>query len=103
LDKEGISVEIIDLRTLVPLDIETIVASVKKTARAVVLHEAARRLGYGSEIAAEVQEKAFWYLDQPVARIAAKNTPVPTSPALEDAMIPQPAEIAQTLREVARA
>ena len=50
-----------------------------------------------------MQEKAFWYLDQPVARIAAKNTPVPTSPALEDAMIPQPAEIAQTLREVARA
>ena len=103
LGKEGISVEVIDLRTLVPLDIETIVTSVKKTARAVVLHEAARRLGYGSEIAAEVQEKAFWYLDQPVARIAAKNTPVPTSPALEDAMIPQPAEIAQTLREVARA
>ena len=103
LDKEGISVEIIDIRTLVPLDIETIIASVKKTARAVVLHEAARRLGYGSEIAAEVQEKAFWYLDQPVARIAAKNTPVPTSPALEDATIPQPAEIAQTLREVATA
>ena len=103
LDKEGISVEVIDIRTLVPLDIDTIVTSVKKTARAVVLHEAARRLGFGSEIAAEVQEKCFWHLDQPVARIAAKNTPVPTSPALEDATIPQPAEIAQTLREVARA
>ena len=103
LDKEGISVEVIDIRTLVPLDIETIVTSVKKTARAVVLHEAARRLGYGAEIAAEVQEKCFWHLDQPVMRIAAKNTPVPTSPALEDATIPQPAEIAQTLREVARA
>jgi pyruvate/2-oxoglutarate/acetoin dehydrogenase E1 component len=50
-----------------------------------------------------VQEKCFWHLDQPVARITAKNTPVPTSPALEDATIPQPAEIAQTLREVARA
>ena len=103
LDKEGISVEVIDLRTLVPLDIETIVTSVKKTARAVVLHEAARRLGYGAEIAAEVQERCFWHLDWPVARIAAKNTPVPTSPPLEDAMIPQPAEIAETLREVARA
>ncbi len=101
--QEGISVEVIDIRTLVPLDIETIVTSVKKTARAVVLHEAARRLGYGAEIAAEVQEKCFWHLDQPVVRIAAKNTPIPTSPALEDAMIPQPAEIAQTLREVARA
>ena len=103
LDKEGISVEVIDLRTLVPLDIETIVTSVKKTARAVVLHEAARRLGYGAEIAAEVQERCFWHLDQPVVRIAAKNTPVPTSPPLEDATIPQPAEIAETLREVARA
>jgi len=103
LDKEGISVEVVDIRTLVPLDIDTIVTSVKKTARAVVLHEAARRLGFGSEIAAEVQEKCFWHLDQPVARITAKNTPVPTSPALEDATIPQPAEIAQTLREVARA
>ena len=90
LDKEGISVEVIDLRTLVPLDIETIVTSVKKTARAVV-HEAARRLGYGAEIAAEVQERCFWHLDQPVVRIAAKNTPVPTSPPLEDATIPQPA------------
>ena len=103
LDSEGISVEVIDIRTLVPLDIETIVTSVKKTARAVVLHEAARRLGYGAEIAAEVQEKCFWHLDQPVVRIAAKNNPIPTSPALEDATIPQPAEIAQTLREVARA
>ena len=94
LDKEGISVEVIDIRTLVPLDIDTIVTSVKKTAKAVVLHEAARRLGYGAEIAAEVQEKCFWHLDWPVVRIAAKNTPVPTSPALEDAVIPQPAEIA---------
>ena len=91
LDKEGISVEIVDLRTLVPLDIETIVTSVKKTARAVVLHEAARRLGYGAEIAAEVQERCFWHLDHPVVRITAKNTPVPTSPPLEDAVIPQPA------------
>jgi 2-oxoisovalerate dehydrogenase E1 component beta subunit len=96
-------VEVIDLRTLVPLDIDTIVASVQKTSRAVVLHEAARRMGFGAEIAAEVQERCFWHLDQPVVRIAAKNTPVPTSPALEDAMIPQPAEIAATLRQVAKA
>jgi 2-oxoisovalerate dehydrogenase E1 component beta subunit len=103
LDSEGISVEVIDIRTLVPLDIDTIVTSVKKTAKAVVLHEAARRLGYGAEIAAEVQERCFWHLDWPVVRIAAKNTPTPTSPPLEDAVVPQPAEIAQTLREVARA
>ena len=66
-----------------------------------------RVVGIGADTparqAAEVQEMCFWHLDQPVARITAKNTPVPTSPALEDATIPQPAEIAQTLREVARA
>ncbi len=103
LDKEGISVEVIDIRTLVPLDVATIVRSVKKTSRAVVLHEAALRMGYGAEIAATVQEECFWHLDQPVTRIAAKNTPTPTSPPLEDAVIPQPAEIAATLRKVATA
>ncbi len=79
LAKDGISVEVIDLRTLVPLDIDTIIDSVKKTSRAVVLHEAALRLGYGAEIASEIQEKAFWHLDQPVTRIGALNTPTPTS------------------------
>ena len=103
LDKEGISVEVVDVRTLVPLDVETIVNSVKKTARAVVLHEAATRMGYGAEIAATIQEEAFWYLDQPILRIGAKNTPTPTSPPLEDAVIPQPADIAAAIRKVAKA
>lgn len=103
LDKEGISVEVVDLRTLVPLDVETIVASVKKTSRAVVLHEASLRMGYGAEVAAVIQEECFWYLDQPVKRIGAKNTPIPTSPTLEDAVIPQPADIAEAIRQVARA
>jgi 2-oxoisovalerate dehydrogenase E1 component beta subunit len=103
LDKDGISVEVIDVRTLVPLDVETIVNSVRKTSRAVILHEAALRMGYGAEIAAVIQEECFWHLDQPVTRIAAKNTPTPTSPPLEDAVIPQPAQIAETLRKVARA
>jgi acetoin:2,6-dichlorophenolindophenol oxidoreductase subunit beta len=103
LEQEGISVEVVDVRTLVPLDVDTIVGSVKKTSRAVVLHEAAKRLGYGAEIAATVQQEAFWHLDQPVVRIAAKNTPTPTSPPLEDAVVPQPAEIVATLREVATA
>jgi len=103
LDKEGISVEVVDVRTLVPLDVDTIVRSVQKTSRAVVLHEAALRMGYGAEIAATVQEECFWHLDQPVTRIAAKNTPTPTSPPLEDAVVPQPAEIAQTIRKVATA
>lgn len=103
LAKDGTSVEVIDLRTVTPLDTDTILESVKKTSRVVVLHEAAEFLGMGAEIAAQVQEKAFWYLDQPVTRIAAKNTPTPTSPPLEDAVVPQPAEIAETLKKVARA
>jgi pyruvate/2-oxoglutarate/acetoin dehydrogenase E1 component len=103
LDKDGISVEVVDVRTLVPLDVETIVASVRKTSRAVVLHEAALRMGYGAEIAAVIQEQCFWHLDQPVTRIGARNTPTPTSPPLEDAVVPQPAQIAETLRKVATA
>ena len=100
---EGISVEVVDLRSLVPLDIATIAASVNKTSRAVVLHEDARRLGYGAEIAATVQEECFWRLDGPVVRVAGKNTPIPTSPALEDAAVPQLPEIVSTLRQVATA
>jgi pyruvate/2-oxoglutarate/acetoin dehydrogenase E1 component len=103
LDKEGISVEVVDLRTLVPLDVETVVRSVRKTSRAVVLHEAALRMGYGAEIAATIQEECFWYLDQPVTRVGARNTPTPTSPPLEDAVVPQPEQIAATLRKVATA
>ena len=101
LAKEGISVEVVDLRTLVPLDVETIVNSVRKTSRAVVVHEAARRLGYGAEIAAVIAEECFWSLDRPVARVAAKNTPTPTSPPLEDAVVPQAAQITETVRRVA--
>jgi len=97
----GTSVEVVDLRTLVPLDVATITASVNKTSRAVVLHEDARRLGYGAEIAATVAEECFWQLDGPVVRIAGKNTPIPTSPALEDAAVPQLPEIISTLRRVA--
>src|ERR1700761_1815263 len=101
LAKEGISAEVVDVRTLVPLDVETIVSSVRKTSRAVVVHEAARRLGYGAEIAAVIQEECFWWLDQPVRRVAALNTPTPTSPPLEDAVVPSAAQIAETVRKVA--
>ncbi|MDG5486698.1 alpha-ketoacid dehydrogenase subunit beta [Mycolicibacterium gadium] len=101
LEKEGISVEVIDVRTLVPLDVDTICTSVAKTSRAVVLHEAAKRLGYGAEIASTIGEECFWALDHPVVRVAAKNTPTPTSPPLEDAVTPQTAEVIDTLRKVA--
>jgi pyruvate/2-oxoglutarate/acetoin dehydrogenase E1 component len=103
LAKDGISVEVVDLRTVTPLDKETVVESVKKTSRAVVLHEAAEFLGMGAEIAAIIQKEAFWFLDQPVERIAAKNIPIPTSAPLEDAVIPQPAQILETIRKVAQA
>jgi len=98
---DGISIEVIDLRTLVPLDFDTIRASVEKTGRAVVLHEAPRRLGYGAEITAEISERCFWHLDQPVTRIGALNTPIPTSPPLEDAMLPSTAQVIDTVRRVA--
>jgi len=101
LADEGISVEVVDVRTLVPLDMDTIAASVEKTARAVVLHEAPRRLGYGAEIAAEIGERCFWSLDQPVVRIGALNTPIPTSPPLEDNMLPSTARVIETVRKVA--
>ena len=77
LEKEGLDVEIIDLRTLAPLDKATILASVKKTSRALVLHEASRTGGIGGEIAAMLAEDAFEWLDAPVIRLASIDTPVP--------------------------
>jgi pyruvate/2-oxoglutarate/acetoin dehydrogenase E1 component len=101
LAAEGVSVEVIDVRTLVPLDVATIVESVKKTTRAVVLHEDARRFGYGAEIAAVIQEECFWHLDRPVARIGAKDVPIPFSAPLEDAVMPQTDQVVDTVRKLA--
>ena len=89
LAAQGISVEVVDPRTLVPLDTETIVASVKKTGRAVIVHEAHRRAGPGAEIAAILAEQAIGYLDAPILRVAAKNVPFPYSPELEQYMLPK--------------
>ncbi|MGH7490323.1 MAG: alpha-ketoacid dehydrogenase subunit beta, partial [bacterium] len=88
LDKEGVSVEIVDLRTLLPLDEETILNSVRKTAKAILLHEDTLTGGLGGEIAARIAEKAFEHLDGPLVRIAAPDTPVPYSPPLEAAFLP---------------
>lgn len=100
LEKEGISVEIIDPRTLVPLDIETIVESVKKTGRVVVVHEAVKRGGYGGEIASLIAEsEAFDYLDAPIKRLGGKSVPIPYNPVLEKAAIPQEQDIIQAVRE----
>ena len=98
LATEGIECEVIDLRTVQPLDIETVIASVRRTNRLVVVHEAVRFGGLGGEIAAQVQEHAFDYLDAPVGRVAAPFAPVPFSPALESQYVPDAARIAEGIR-----
>lgn len=87
LEAEGIDTEVIDLRTLVPLDFETIAASVRKTGRVIITHEACERSGYGAEIAAEIQEQLFDELDAPILRVCGANIPIPnaTVPEIESA------------------
>jgi pyruvate dehydrogenase E1 component beta subunit len=96
--KEGISVEVWDPRTLQPLDEEGLIASVKKTNRCVVAHEAVVRMGWGSEVAALVQEKAFDYLDAPVERVGAKFTPIPFAPVMESFVIPHDKDVLAAVR-----
>jgi acetoin:2,6-dichlorophenolindophenol oxidoreductase subunit beta len=93
LKQNGISAELIDLRSLMPLDMETIVASVKRTNHALVVHEAVLNGGLGAEIAAQIQESVFDWLDAPVQRIGAPFAPVPAAPALEDAFVPNAGRI----------
>ena len=98
--QEGIDVEVIDLRSLVPLDLDTVVKSVRKTNRLVVAHESHRRAGFGAEIVALVQEHAFDYLDAPIERVAGMDIPIPYSQVLEDEALPGPKHILQALRRV---
>lgn len=102
LAKEGISVEVIDLRTLVPLDEEAILRSVKKTGKLLIAHEAAGNCGFGAEVAARVCEKAFPYLDAPIKRVTGMDCPVPYSKILEDEVLPQPRDLEEGLRALAR-
>lgn len=100
LEKEDISVEVIDPRTLVPLDEETIIKSVSKTGRVVVVHEAVKRGGYGGEIASMIAEsEAFDYLDAPIKRLGAASSPVPYNPELEKSHVPQVPDIIQAVKE----
>src|SRR5579872_767908 len=101
LDREGVSVEVIDLRTLLPLDEEAILASVRKTAKAILLHEDTLTGGVGGEIAARIAEKAFEYLDGPLLRVAAPDTPVPYSPPLEAAFLPSLDKVLEKARWLA--
>ncbi|MEO6390459.1 MAG: alpha-ketoacid dehydrogenase subunit beta [Pyrinomonadaceae bacterium] len=101
LDKEGVSAEVIDLRTLAPLDRPAILDSVKKTNRVMVLHESSRTGGIGGEIAAIIAEEAFEWLDAPVIRLASIDTPVPYSPPLEDYFLPQVSDVVDAARKLA--
>ncbi len=100
LAKEGIEVEIVDLRTLRPLDMEPVVASFKKTNRAVVVEEGWRSYGVGSEIVSRIYEEAFDYVDAPVQRVAQKEVPLPYNAALEQAALPQVADVIKAVKEV---
>lgn len=98
LDSEGISAEVIDLRTIAPFDLETLLASVARTGRAVVVHEAVRNFGIGAEIAAELAERLHGELKAPIARLGGHFSPVPFSKPLETAFIPDAARIAEAAR-----
>jgi 2-oxoisovalerate dehydrogenase E1 component beta subunit len=100
LEKEGASVEVVDLRSLAPLDKETILESVKKTSRALVVHEANMTAGFGAEVAAIIAEEAFDYLDAPVMRVASLDVPVPFSPPLEMAMLPSVDKIMKAAKQL---
>src|SRR5215210_4672256 len=101
LEKEGLDVEVVDLRTLAPMDKEAILQTAKKTSRVLILHEASRTGGIGGEIAATICEEAFEWLDAPVVRVAATDTPVPYSPPLEEYHLPQVRDVLEAARKLA--
>jgi acetoin:2,6-dichlorophenolindophenol oxidoreductase subunit beta len=96
--EEGISVEVIDPRTLQPLDEDALVASVQKTNRVVVAHEAVTRMGFGAEVAAVLQYKAFDYLDAPIERVGAKFAPLPFAPVMEQFVVPNAADVLAAIK-----
>jgi 2-oxoisovalerate dehydrogenase E1 component beta subunit len=98
LEAEGIDAEVVDLRTLFPLDEETILSSVARTSRAFVLHEATRTGGIGAEVAAVLSERCFEALDAPVVRVTAPDTPVPFSPPMEEFFLPNAAKVCRAAR-----
>ncbi len=102
LSGDGISAEVIDPRTIVPLDEATIIESVRKTSRAMVVDEGHQSYGVTAEIAARIGEKAFYHLDAPVIRMGAMDVPVPFSPALEDLTVPTPERVAERARKAVR-
>jgi pyruvate dehydrogenase E1 component beta subunit len=97
-EDDGISVEVIDPRTLQPLDEDALVASVKKTNRVVVAHEAVTRMGFGAEVAAVLQYKAFDWLDAPIERVGAKFAPLAFAPVMEQFVVPGPADVLAAIK-----
>ena len=101
-DEAGASIEVLDLRTLMPFDMEAVLASVKRTSKVLVLHEAPLTGGFGGEIAARIADEAFEYLDAPVKRIGAFDSFVPFAPSLEAAVLPAAEQVSQALLELLR-
>jgi 2-oxoisovalerate dehydrogenase E1 component beta subunit len=101
LEDEGLGVEVLDLRTIMPWDRDAVLRSVERTSKALVLHEDTRTAGFGAEIAATIAEEVFEHLDAPVKRLAAPDTPVPFSPPLEKRFIPQVEDVVGALRSLA--
>jgi len=102
LEKEGKSIEIIDLRTLAPLDLKTIIHSVKKTNRVLVAHEAGKTSGFGAEIGAQIMEHCFEWLDAPLSRVGAKDCHIPYCPELENEILPQTEDVLGALQTLLR-
>ncbi|MFQ3620190.1 MAG: alpha-ketoacid dehydrogenase subunit beta [Spirochaetales bacterium] len=98
LSAEGIDVEIIDLLTIKPFDLETILSSLRKTHRCIIVHEGVVHGGAGAEIAAQIQQEAFFYLDAPILRVGTKNVPIPFSPALLDSVAPKVSDIVDAVK-----
>jgi 2-oxoisovalerate dehydrogenase E1 component beta subunit len=100
LETDGVSTEVLDLRTLLPLDEEAVLRTAAKTGRVILLHEDTRTGGIGAELAARISEKAFEYLDAPIVRVTAPDTPVPYAAPLEDAFLPDAAKVMAAAREL---
>ena len=100
LEKEGISVEIIDPRTLVPFDYETVFTSIKKTSRLMIVEEDTRRNGWGAEIAAQIAEDAIYFLDAPIKRVATYDVPIPFAPVMENFVVPSAQRIVEEARKL---
>ncbi len=98
-DEKGYSIEVIDIRTLVPFDEETVLQSAKKTGKVIIVHEASLTGGFGGEIAARIADKAFEYLDAPIKRVAAYDSPTPFAPTLEKAVLPNAENLQKVIEE----